>query len=503
MAEGVRRVRFTVLGVIGRSGRILWRGIFPILLLSLLVHAPVLAIGLWIIPEYGLYTAGPWSLALLGALLGPLLTAPVTLWTVRRLHGAPKGFGHCLLRGIGRYFPVLVVCFFSNLLFLGTLPLLVIPGIAVAVSLWVAVPVAVMERRGVFGSLHRSAELTRGHRWRVLCLLALNTLCVAALVLASPFGGSMFGGPFSVLMDHYGVSPSLTVLHSFMYWFSVAAVKAALCVVVAVSYHALVVEWKGEPPDWFLLNPERAGNRERSGRVRFTAWGVFGRSVRLLCRSLPLAMPLSLLAALPLSHGLAWLPLSRETATVALLGALSWIIFATVAAPPIRFCVVQRSQGWPAPLRTCILQGLERFPARLTTAVLAIAGRLSGAVGRRTAAGTSTAGREPASAAPERGATLTGGQRRRVLGLAVVSAAAFTVVGALVYVLHHLLPELRSDIWGFRIHRTTADFIAVWLFVALLLAYLATAMAVSRQSLAADREGAGADRATPEPESAG
>jgi hypothetical protein len=38
-------------------------------------------------------------------------------------------------------------------------------------AMWaVTTPVCVLERRGPFGSLARSAELTRGHRWKVFAL---------------------------------------------------------------------------------------------------------------------------------------------------------------------------------------------------------------------------------------------------------------------------------------------------------------------------------------------
>src|SRR5262249_11459126 len=37
--------------------------------------------------------------------------------------------------------------------------------------LWVAIPVAVVERPGMFRSLSRSRELTRGFRWRLLGVL--------------------------------------------------------------------------------------------------------------------------------------------------------------------------------------------------------------------------------------------------------------------------------------------------------------------------------------------
>ena len=41
---------------------------------------------------------------------------------------------------------------------------LIVPGLIVYVMLCVALPVCLIERKGVFASIGRSAELTRGHR---------------------------------------------------------------------------------------------------------------------------------------------------------------------------------------------------------------------------------------------------------------------------------------------------------------------------------------------------
>ena len=50
---------------------------------------------------------------------------------------------------------------------------LVIPGLIIAVYLWVIIPVAVVERPGLFGSFSRSAQLVRGNWWRVLGLVLI------------------------------------------------------------------------------------------------------------------------------------------------------------------------------------------------------------------------------------------------------------------------------------------------------------------------------------------
>lgn len=64
--------------------------------------------------------------------------------------------------------------------------LFVIPGIIVALMFFVAVPVCLMENRGVLDSMSRSRELTKGYRWSLFGILVLFALMV--------IGGSLIIG---------------------------------------------------------------------------------------------------------------------------------------------------------------------------------------------------------------------------------------------------------------------------------------------------------------------
>ena len=63
-----------------------------------------------------------------------------------------------------------------------------IPGIIVALMLWVAVPAAVVERAGVFDALGRSRDLTEGRRLKILgaVFVFFLIIMVPALVLIVP-----------------------------------------------------------------------------------------------------------------------------------------------------------------------------------------------------------------------------------------------------------------------------------------------------------------------------
>ena len=71
----------------------------------------------------------------------------------------------------------------------------VVPGIIVACMLYVAVPVCVIEKAGVFESLNRSGELTRGYRWQIFALWALVTVIagIAQIVLSWFVGVTLWG----------------------------------------------------------------------------------------------------------------------------------------------------------------------------------------------------------------------------------------------------------------------------------------------------------------------
>jgi uncharacterized membrane protein len=99
--------------------------------------------------------------------------------------------------------------------------LLIVPGLIVATMLWVAVPVAVVERPGVMRSLTRSAALTKGSRWQVfgIALLIGIGAIVAAYFVAVVFGRGTAG--------------------SFVSWLATATITAFAASVTAVGYTTL------------------------------------------------------------------------------------------------------------------------------------------------------------------------------------------------------------------------------------------------------------------------
>jgi hypothetical protein len=100
----------------------------------------------------------------------------------------PFGLADGLQVGLDRLFPLLGFSLVAGLTLVGlgiaagilfmvpglryASPLILIPGVMLLMMWSVGMPVCVVERLGPFGSLARSRELTKGHRWKILGLFS-------------------------------------------------------------------------------------------------------------------------------------------------------------------------------------------------------------------------------------------------------------------------------------------------------------------------------------------
>ena len=111
------------------------------------------------------------------------VAATLTYGVVMDLYGQRATVTACMTTGLNRFFPALAVAVLS-VVCIGVASVTVIGGIIVFCMLYVATPVAVLERAGILGALSRSSALTRGHRWGILGLfLILFLLNVGILYL--------------------------------------------------------------------------------------------------------------------------------------------------------------------------------------------------------------------------------------------------------------------------------------------------------------------------------
>jgi len=177
---------------------------------SLLLLLPLLIYNLAIVgAPTGGYSAGSLLAIVIQSILGYLLAATITFATFQYLRGQPVGIGECLSRGLSLILPVIGVSILVGLIIgIGTV-LFIVPGIIAAVMLWVAIPVAVVERPGVIESLKRSAGLTKGHRWTIFGILVVVTIVlviimgILSMVLLSAAGFTVYSIGLWILQALY------------------------------------------------------------------------------------------------------------------------------------------------------------------------------------------------------------------------------------------------------------------------------------------------------------
>jgi hypothetical protein len=193
------RARFDVGSCLSLGFSIWARNLLPFATIAAVVHAPLLFYMLAVrvdpnqVAENEASVAPLLVIMLLGILLPMIATGALTYGVVQHVRGRPAGFGACVSVGLSRLLPVLGVGLLVGLCILGGLILLIIPAFIIMCMLWVAVPVAVIERPGVTASLRRSAELTKGHRWSIFGVIIVLGLIggVATTVVSMMLSGAV------------------------------------------------------------------------------------------------------------------------------------------------------------------------------------------------------------------------------------------------------------------------------------------------------------------------
>ena len=222
----ITQKQFSFGTVISESFSVFFSNLVPFCIVALILMLPLLVYNLLVV---GGATEGSFSFSQLLAfviqsILTQLLAATISFATFQYLRGHQVSIGECLSRGLSLIVPVIGVAFLTGLLVgIGTV-LLIIPGIIVAVMLWVAIPVAVVERPGVIESLKRSAELTKGQRWTIFGIVV-----VIGIILA--VAGAILSAILVAAVGFTGFSIGLWVLNAIFGAFSATA--------AAVGYYFL------------------------------------------------------------------------------------------------------------------------------------------------------------------------------------------------------------------------------------------------------------------------
>jgi hypothetical protein len=220
--SGQGRGDFRVGDVFSKSFEIFGRHVFAFLILALLSNILVFLYLFGLI--HGVFTAGRAAPAIAGvlALLGSLIANGAIIYgVVQKLRNQDFSVGRSLQIGLSSMFPILGVSIVFGLAAGIGLVLLVVPGVIVFCMFYVALPACVVERPGVFGSLSRSAFLTKGFRWQIfgiMVVLVLANLVVeylAGLLLAS---AGLYVTVFGPLVLSTVVSAFSAVINGVIYY---------------------------------------------------------------------------------------------------------------------------------------------------------------------------------------------------------------------------------------------------------------------------------------------
>jgi len=245
---------FLVGNVLGRGFSILFRNAVAFGTIAILLMIPYAAVsaleGLGFLPRTG-FVALVLQI-LVGFLLPQAVTAAIVYGTFQDMRNQRTGVGDAISRGFSLIMPVAGVAIVIGLLTvlagapailvglakLGGLQILLGLGllagpIFVLTVFFVATPAVVVERDGVGAAIRRSAELTKGERWRVLGIMAVSwAVGVGVVLLAVAFA-------FAAIQAGSALAPSVLLAVAVAFYYALNAVMAT------VTYHDLRVAREG------------------------------------------------------------------------------------------------------------------------------------------------------------------------------------------------------------------------------------------------------------------
>lgn len=193
----------------------------------------------------GVETPGVAQLAgvLVQLFLTTLAAAAMVYGTVQELNGKPVRFGACLRHGLAVLFPAFGVALLFTIMFYVGLIAFFLPALVVATFWWVAIPAAVLERRGVFASFGRSIRLTKGNRWRVFAIIVVTAIFmfVVFLVLIILISGTASSG----FMALSGAPVGAVIVFAILFWLVGTYFTIFVSVLMTASYHDLRIANEG------------------------------------------------------------------------------------------------------------------------------------------------------------------------------------------------------------------------------------------------------------------
>ncbi len=238
-AVDVSNQKIEIFDVISTSFNVLIKNFVPFFILALIITAPPLIINLFILPNIsGIGVNGEYIISagagLIDFLFTYILTAALVYGTLLSIKGEKVTIGNALSHGLKRFLPILGIGFVLSILIMVASVFFFIPALIVVAIYIVSVPVTVVEKLGVFASMQRSADLTRGQRWRTfgIALVGLVIWMTPTFVIGFFLGATENSDFFLNEM------PIIDYLYN-------SIGSAYFSVVVAVTYHKLRMTKEG------------------------------------------------------------------------------------------------------------------------------------------------------------------------------------------------------------------------------------------------------------------
>lgn len=195
----------------------------------------------------GAFVLGYVGAALGGLLLslvgGMVLQGLVVRSTVLFLSGREPDTAQSVAVALRLILPIIAVSIVVGLMVMVGLLALIVPGIMIYCAFIVSVPALIEERGGVFASMRRSRELTRGSRGHIFLLAIM--FWVISLVIGALF--ELIGGGAD--LQGLATQPSDPILYGAMTGLGGALTSVIVAVLLASLYLELRTVKEGTPAD--------------------------------------------------------------------------------------------------------------------------------------------------------------------------------------------------------------------------------------------------------------
>jgi hypothetical protein len=236
----MRLAEFRVGDVLSRTLSILGRNFLPFVLVAAIPQIPKLLLGQPMGTQFN-GGSGQGAMTLLVGIITALLTlfsqATIIYATFDFLLGHEVNLGASFRVGGQRLGQTLLLWIYEGFAIAFAFILLLVPGLILLTMWYVAFPICVIERLDPILSISRSAQLTKGHRWRLFAVLFVFLLgsLVTGFVLGLFIGGA--GAAISPSWIKWALMAARFVIQTLLGIYS--------AVLTTVIYHELRIAREG------------------------------------------------------------------------------------------------------------------------------------------------------------------------------------------------------------------------------------------------------------------